>query len=82
MISSKDFTFEAEITAKIFKKKGFRDVSVYEGGMAEWYQSGLPVEGPHEKAYLRKTVKQAVAEQSEIPLISCSDLATEMQVAA
>ena len=73
----------SEWAAKKFKEKGFREVYVYEGGMAEWYQKGLPTEGPHEKSYLRKTVKQVVSdEQSEIPLISCENLATKMNVAA
>ena len=73
----------SEWAAKKFKEKGFHDVSVYEGGMAEWYQKGLPTEGPHEKPYLNKTVNQVLSdEQSEIPLISCENLAEKMNVAA
>ncbi len=35
--------------AVLFKKHGFKDVYVYEGGMAEWYQMSLSDENYHYK---------------------------------
>jgi rhodanese-related sulfurtransferase len=37
-------------------KMGFKHVYAYEGGMAEWYQKGYPVEGQCKKAYLTKKI--------------------------
>ncbi len=71
----------SEWAAKTFQKKGFKKVYVYEGGMAEWYQEGLPTEGPHQKAYLHKPAKQVLTnEQAEASLISMKDLAEKMNM--
>ena len=32
--------------AKMLTELGFENVSAYEGGIKEWYQAGLPTEGP------------------------------------
>src|SRR5690348_13144736 len=40
--------------ASQFQKAGFVNVSVYEGGTAEWYQKGLPIEGASCSDYLRQ----------------------------
>lgn len=71
----------SEFVAKQMRSQGFSDVSVYEAGMAEWYQKGLPVEGDCKKAYLKKTCsKFAEDDVSEIPVISTQELAKKMQV--
>lgn len=69
----------SDYVAKQLKKQGFDKVSVYEGGMAEWFQEGLPVEGPCTKPYLKKPLKKnEFIENSDIPIISVSSLAEKM----
>ena len=71
----------SEYAARKLKKKGFK-VAVYEGGMAEWYQQGLPVEGPQMQAYLKKSCTPMVLENdSEIPIITVDELAQKMGIA-
>lgn len=36
----------------LLKKMGFKKVLAYEGGIREWYQNGLPCEGPCKYEYL------------------------------
>lgn len=38
--------------AKLMQDKGFEHVWEYAGGMNDWFNKGLPVEGPCKKAYL------------------------------
>ena len=72
----------SEYAARKLKQKGFEKVAVYEGGMAEWYQQGLPVEGPQTQAYLKKSCTPTVLENgSEIPIISVDELAHKMGIA-
>ncbi len=72
----------SEYAAKKLKALGFKYVAVYEGGTAEWYQQGLPVEGPSKQAYLKKSMTP-VAEQSgsAIPSITAQELAQKMGIA-
>ena len=73
----------SEYAASKFLKKGFESVSVYEGGMAEWYQAGLPVEGKHLKAYLSKPSQKGPDEDgSSIPVITMEQLAKKMKMKA
>lgn len=44
---------------------GFTQVSAYEGGIAEWYQLGYPVEGTCTQEYLKKAVNQPVIDQEQ-----------------
>ena len=70
----------SEYAAKMLRKKGFSSVCVYEAGMAEWYQKGLPVEGERKKAYLIKPSRQLAQDaSSEIPVISTHELAQKMK---
>lgn len=46
--------------AALLHRKGFSSVYVYEGGMAEWKQKGLPVEGPCTEKYLFRVVEAPV----------------------
>lgn len=69
--------------AEKFRAKGFENVSVYEGGMAEWYQAGLPIKGDHLKAYLSKPSQKFEEEEpSSIPIITMEQLAKKMNVGA
>lgn len=56
---------------------GFTQVYAYEGGMAEWYQLGYPVEGICAQEYLKKVVTQPAIEDdnsSKIRTISAGEL--------
>jgi len=65
--------------AKQLKDLGFEHVSTYEGGIAEWYQNGLPVDGAVAQGapaseYLTKTVEAPAELVSEVPVISAQAL--------
>jgi len=62
---------------KMLQKLGFEHVYAYEGGMAEWYQKGLPVEGPCEQSYLSYVIHQE-ENSAEIPTINVYTLAQKM----
>ena len=70
----------SEYVAKKLKSLGCNRVYVYEGGIAEWYQKGLPVEGPSKTAYLARRVSGPVSQQGEIPVINAEDLAQKMKI--
>jgi rhodanese-related sulfurtransferase len=61
-----------------FQKAGFANVSVYEGGTAEWYQKGLPVEGASCSDYLRQSVAHVETEEGAVRVISAEELAKKM----
>ncbi len=65
--------------AKKLRKKGFKHAWAYEGGTAEWYQMGLPVEGACTQAYLQKKMAPTTQE-SHIPVISTQELAHKMGI--
>ncbi|UNE35735.1 rhodanese-like domain-containing protein [Vermiphilus pyriformis] len=67
---------------------GFTKVYAYEGGMAEWYQNGFPVEGsctkskPHSNSYLVKTnPKPLLDEKTSYPTISAQELRDKIEKA-
>jgi rhodanese-related sulfurtransferase len=41
---------------------GFQHVTVYEGGTAEWFQKGYPVDGPALQPYLQKVMQAPPAQ--------------------
>ena len=48
---------QCDASAKAFnllKKMGFKKVLAYEGGIREWYRTGLPCEGPCKYEYLMR----------------------------
>lgn len=53
------FCTSSGYACKLLKNKGFKHVWAYEGGTAEWYQLGFPVEGPCEQEYLKKKIEQS-----------------------
>jgi rhodanese-related sulfurtransferase len=66
--------------AKKLKKMGFTRVWAYEGGMAEWYQRGFPVNGECGQAYLQKQMdKPAQEELSEFEVITAQELLEKMK---
>jgi rhodanese-related sulfurtransferase len=58
----------------------FKNVWVYEGGTAEWFQKGLPTEGPRKQAYLKKPCRQLSRENSGVSSITAKELAQMMGV--
>jgi len=69
----------SEFAAKKLKSLGCEHVYVYEAGLAEWYQKGLPVEGPATASYLTKQTNKAVLQSSEL-IISTESLAQKMKL--
>jgi rhodanese-related sulfurtransferase len=63
---------------KQLKKLGFENVYAYEGGTAEWYQQGLPVEGPSTKRYLKQKITAHEQDLSEKQIITMNQLAHKM----
>ncbi|MCL4229832.1 rhodanese-like domain-containing protein [Candidatus Dependentiae bacterium] len=66
--------------AKILKKNGFEHVMAYEAGMAEWYQQGLPTEGPCKLdgfTYLKK-VMGPVETEHQFAVITTQELAQKL----
>jgi rhodanese-related sulfurtransferase len=49
--------------AQKLRDRGFVNAKVYEGGMAEWWQNGLPTEGPAQKPYLAREVPPMAKER-------------------
>ncbi|HEV2916334.1 MAG TPA: rhodanese-like domain-containing protein [Candidatus Babeliales bacterium] len=68
--------------AKKLKEQGFIQVKVYAGGMAEWWQNGLPTQGPATKPYLTKKIEPTVTTSDEdgIMNISMQELAEKLNV--
>lgn len=64
---------------KHLKEMGFKQVWAYEGGTAEWYQLGLPVNGPSQRAYLSKPVK-AHEPASDACIITAAVLAEKLGI--
>ena len=60
----------------------FINVKVYAGGMAEWYQYGLPVEGPSQKEYLTKYIEPTVTftDKNDSMIISVQELAQKLDI--
>lgn len=71
----------SDYVAKRLQALGFKKVWAYEGGMAEWYQLGLPVEGPAKLEYLSKKIeKPAEQESSTVQQITADELAHKLGV--
>jgi rhodanese-related sulfurtransferase len=69
----------SEYAARKLCALGFTNVSIYEGGMAEWFQQGLPCEGSCTRTYLKRTLQPVPHENnSAIPIITALELAQKM----
>ena len=64
--------------AKLFQSKGFKKVWAYEAGMAEWYQRGLPSEGPCKSNYLRMDNPSVADHDEDIATISTDALRAKL----
>ncbi len=67
--------------AKLLQDAKFGHVWAYEGGMAEWYQKGYPVEGPSKSEYLTGENENMADEdeQNHIPIITAEQLLEKMK---
>lgn len=70
----------SEYAARKLKELGYANVSVYEGGMAEWYQGGLPVEGPCQKKYLTRPLRKVTSDNEQMNIVVMEDLALKMEI--
>ncbi len=67
--------------ARKLQAAGFKNVAVYAGGTAEWFQKGLPVEGPHKSSYLTNVIEPVGNTQEEgVAVVTVDDLARKMGV--
>ena len=71
----------SDYACKKLQELGFKKVWVYEGGTAEWYQQGLPVQGPSKSLYLTKHVDKVGegGDSRKLPVISARELAQKME---
>ncbi len=54
---------------KKLKSLGFKHVWAYEGGTAEWYQLGFPINGPAKQKYLERKIKTPEYDSDELAAI-------------
>jgi rhodanese-related sulfurtransferase len=64
---------------QLLKSLGFANIWAYEGGMAEWFQLGLPTKGPAQKPYLKRIIAKPAAEEEGIRLITAQELKEKME---
>ena len=61
------------VVARDLKAQGF-DAYEYAAGMAGWFQSGLPVEGPAQSPYLRQPNEKHTEEMAGVSVITTDEL--------
>lgn len=59
---------------------GFKNVWVYEGGTAEWFQMGLPIQGQAQQEYIRGPNERAEIDPN-VRVIEAAELKAKMQAA-
>lgn len=70
----------SEQACKKLQSMGFKHVWAYEGGTAEWYQMGLPVEGQSQSSYLTKKIAPPPHDASRACLtVTAQELAQKLQ---
>lgn len=65
--------------AQMLGSMGFEHVYVYDAGIADWYQKGLPVEGKCEQAYLKVKQKQPAEREQGVTFIDTQQLHDKMK---
>jgi rhodanese-related sulfurtransferase len=61
-------------------EKGYTQVRVYAGGMAEWYQAGYPVEGSAQQPYLHKKIEFDGSDVDTLSTINTQELAELLKI--
>ena len=69
---------------KLLTSREFKDVSVYEGGVAEWYQlgkkeKGFPVVGPCNQAFLKHEIEKVETDEKDVRVISAQELKNKLE---
>lgn len=71
----------SDYAKKRLHELGFANVRVYEGGIAEWYQKGLPIEGLASQDYLKIVIEKPVVSQlAENEVITSDALAEKLDL--
>lgn len=65
---------------KRLKALGYSNVCAYEAGMAEWYQQGLPTQGPAKSGYLNYKLEKPEHNDSDVCVITTQELAQKMKL--
>lgn len=65
--------------AQQLQSLGFTKVWAYEAGMAEWFQRGLPVQGPCKQSYLKKVIPQPADHEGDSNTITTDQLYDKMK---
>lgn len=73
--------------AQMLIEKGFSNVSAFEGGIAQWYQLGYPVEGTCALPYLKKEIAEPqksdlASEGTLIKIITAQELKQKLDNSA
>lgn len=58
---------------------GYKKVYAYEGGVAEWFQKGYPVDGPAKKGYLSVKMSPHVDAKEDKLIISAEELKKKLE---
>lgn len=70
----------APFSAGLMKDAGFEDVAVLPGGVVEWYQKGLPCQGPCTMQYLKESNEKLDDEaHAGIQIVTPEELQLQMQ---
>ena len=69
---------------KLFKSKGFKNVAVYEGGVAEWYQlnkegKDFPFEGPGKMGFLSQKMDRVETDDHDVKVIDAQQLKEKLE---
>jgi rhodanese-related sulfurtransferase len=68
-------------SAHLLMNLGFTNVKAYEGGIVEWYQDGLPVEGRCQMEFLQQR-HQKQESDPRVPEISEEELQRKLEINA
>lgn len=69
----------APFSAKMLKDADFSNVSVYHGGIVEWYQKKYPYSGPAKDDYLKEDNEPLDDDDHEVPVIKAEDLKSKLE---
>lgn len=58
---------------------GYKKVSAYEGGTAEWFQKGYPVDGPSKRGYLSVKMQEPEKNGTQVGVISAEELKKKLE---
>jgi rhodanese-related sulfurtransferase len=65
---------KSRMAYKLLEKLGFINIRAYEGGIREWFQQGLPVNGACKADYIKEPSVKPKEAEAGIKTISASEL--------